>query len=107
MVLAMVIYIAFILLLIAAAILMLRGKAVWMISGYRSMPSEEKEQYDIQALCRFVAVVLFVFAGSVFFIMLGDLLFLSALSWVGTVVAILAAVFAIIYTNTSNHFRKS
>ena len=106
MLVAMLIYIAFIFLLIAAAVLILRGKAVWLISGYHSMPSEEKEQYDIRALCRFVAIVLFVFAGSVLFIMLGDLLLLPPFSWVGAAAGSAAAIFAIIYTNTSNHFRK-
>ena len=96
MLVAMLIYIAFIFLLIAAAVLILRGKAVWLISGYHSMPSEEKEQY-----------VLFVFAGSVLFIMLGDLLLLPPFSWVGAAAGSAAAIFAIIYTNTSNHFRKS
>ena len=86
MLVAMLIYIAFIFLLIAAA---------------------EKEQDDIRALCRFVAIVLFVFAGSVLFIMLGDLLLLPPFSWVGAAAGSAAAIFAIIYTNTSNHFRKS
>ena len=44
--------------LVALAVVLLRGKGGFLIAGYNTMPPKEQAKYDEKALCRFVGKIL-------------------------------------------------
>lgn len=94
------------LIFIGIGILLSQGKGAFLIAGYNTMPKEEQEKYDVRALCKFMGKMMFLFAFSMFFWILGDLYESSALFIVGLVIFLGVTVFMLIYMNTNNRFKK-
>ena len=47
-------------LFLVISVFLFMGKGAWLISGYNTMPKEERERYDTKKMCRAVGVVLVV-----------------------------------------------
>ena len=94
------------LLFIGLGALLLTGRGAFLIAGYNTLPKAEREKFDARALCRFVGKILLGIG------LLSPLLALGGLLdriWPGLVYAAAVAglcVFAAIYANTGNRFRK-
>ena len=84
----------------------LAGRGAWLIAGYNTMPKKERERYDERALCRFTGKLMFFCAACVG-LMGADSRWPGRGLWLaGTIWLVIGAVFAVIYTNTGDRFRK-
>lgn len=90
---------------VVLGILFINGKAAFLIAGYNTMSPQDKAQYDIAALSKFMGKIMFVTSASLAMIALGEMLSSTGLIIVGTVVLIAASLFAAVYANTSNRFK--
>ena len=97
---------AIVLLLVVLGIILSRGKGGCLIAGYNTMPPEEKAKYDEKALCRFMGKTMFFIAFCLVLITVGAAKNLSWLSEVGGFLTLIAAVFAVFWTNSGNRYRK-
>lgn len=95
-----------IIIFIGIGISLSQGKGAYLIAGYNTMPKEEKEKYDVLALCKFMGKMMFLFAFSMGFWLLGDIFESTALFIVGTVIFLAVTAFMLIYMNTNNRFKK-
>ena len=93
--------------LVGMAIPLLLCKGAWLIAGYNTMNQEEKTNWDGPALARFVGKILLAiglvtlpYGVGVFYFSLGWL------TWAYLAFTVGLSVFAVIYCNTGNRFRK-
>lgn len=92
-------------LLIIAGIFLWHGKGSWLIAGYNTLSEKEKKKYNKKALCRFMAVVVFLLAFSMGILLLAGYRNRSAGSeWFGLMNGVII-VFALIYANTGDRFK--
>lgn len=92
--------------MIILAVLLLSGKGAFFIAGYNTMSKEEKAKYDEKALCRFMGKILLPIGILTPAVALGGM---YGLDWIGGVYAAAVAalvVFALVYCNTGNRFKK-
>ena len=93
-------------LFILIGIMLSLGKWSFLISGFNTMSKEEKEQYDVMSLCKFMGKIMFVVAFSIALFILSDILMIPILLNIGVVIIISSVIFAIIYTNIGDRFEK-
>ncbi len=102
-----IIFILISLSLIGLSIPLLMGKGTGLIAGYNTMSPEEKKRYDGPALARFTGKILLVIGLATLPYGVGIFCFgLEWLTWVYLTVVIGLSVFAAIYCNTGNRFKK-
>lgn len=93
--------------LIGMAIPLLLGKGTWLIAGYNTMNQEEKTNWDGPALARFVGKILLAIGLVTLPYGVGVFYFsLQWLTWPYLAFTVGLSVFAVIYCNTGNRFRK-
>lgn len=84
----------------------MRGKGALLIAGYNTSSKREKAKYDEKALCRFMGKIMFSYVAC-FLIMATSDLFKSMIPlWSGLILFFCVTIFAVIYSNTGNRFRK-
>lgn len=90
----------------AMAIVLLTGRGAFLIAGYNTMPKKEKERYDSAALCKFFGKILLPIGLATPAIAVGVLCKKSwpVYAYVAFVLGMI--VFAIVYVNTANRFKK-
>ena len=93
-------------LFILIGIMLSLGKWSFLISGFNTMSKEEKEQYDVMSLCKFMGKIMFVVAFSIALFILSDILMIPILLNIGVVIIISSVIFAIIYANIGDRFEK-
>jgi len=89
-----------------ACIALLTGRGSFLLAGYNLKPKSEKEKYDAPAMCKFmgkIMVPISILVALTGIEALRDVLWLWVVT--GTIIVVLL-VFAIIYTNTGNRFKK-
>lgn len=87
-------------------IIFTQGKGAFLIAGYNTSSKEEKAKYDEKALCKFMGKVMFSFVVC-FLIMATSDIFNSMIPiWIGWALFLCITIFALIYSNTGNRFRK-
>ncbi len=102
-----IIFILISLSLIGLSIPLLMGKGTGLIAGYNTMSPEEKKRHDGPALARFTGKILLVIGLATLPYGVGIFCFgLEWLTWVYLTVVIGLSVFAAIYCNTGNRFKK-
>ena len=102
-----IIFILISLSLIGLSIPLLMGKGTGLIAGYNTLSPEEKKRYDGPALARFTGKILLVIGLATLPYGVGIFCFgLEWLTWVYLTVVIGLSVFAAIYCNTGNRFKK-
>ena len=84
----------------------MRGKGAFLIAGYNTSSKEEKAKYDEKALCRFMGKIMFSFAACFLIMATSDLLNVMVPLWTGLILFFCVAIFALIYSNTGNRFKK-
>ena len=93
--------------LIGLSVPLLMGKCAGLIAGYNTMTKEERESWDGPALARFTGKILLAVAALTLTLM--PVICVFDVLWL-TVVYILATVglgvFAAVWCNTGNRFRK-
>ena len=82
------------------------GKGSFLIAGLNTMSKEEKENYDVLSLCKFMGKFMFVIAFCISLLVLSDILMMKVLFNIGITLFNVSLVFVIIYANTGNRFEK-
>ena len=82
------------------------GKGSFLIAGLNTMSKEEKENYDVLSLCKFMGKFIFVIAFCISLLVLSDILMMKVLFNIGITLFNVSLVFVIIYANTGNRFEK-
>lgn len=90
---------------IALGFVLMRGKGAFLIAGYNPMPEDEKAKYDVIALCKFMGKMMFLFAFSMVFWVLSEILEQNWLFVVGIILFMGTMLFLLIYMNTNNRFQ--
>ena len=84
-------------------------KVTWLISGYNTASKQEKQQYDIDKLCKYMGNFIFILAG-IFFVMAILSVMISEYSdriiYIGTGVFVVFTVCGIVFLNTGNRVKK-
>ncbi|MDR3310108.1 MAG: DUF3784 domain-containing protein [Oscillospiraceae bacterium] len=94
------------LLLVSMGIVLLTGRGAFLIAGYNTMSKSEKAKYDAAALCRFMGKILLPIGLLTPSVALGAI---YGISWVPSAyiaATVALVVFAAVYANTGNRFRK-
>lgn len=94
------------LLLIIMAIVLLTGRGSSLIAGYNTMSKSEKENYDSRALCKFMGKILLPIGMLTPFLTLGSRLNITWFPFAYSALVLGIVVFAAIYANTGNRFKK-
>ena len=89
---------------IILGIVFLSGRGSSLIAGYNTMPKEKKGKYDAKALCKFTGVICMLIGILVFGLAIESIA--SWYTWFSTIAVIAILVFAVIYANTGNRFKK-
>lgn len=87
-------------------IVFFKGKGASLIAGYNTVSKYEKAKYDQTALCKFMGKIMFVLAACFVVMAVSDWTDIMALLWIGLGLVLAVAVFAAIYANTGNRFKK-
>ena len=82
------------------------GKGAFLIAGYNTMSDSKRAQYDEKALCKFMGKFMFGITASLLLMAISELVQSQLISIVGTVFMIVFVIFALIYMNTGNRFKK-
>lgn len=93
-------------LFIVMGIFLINGKGSFLIAGYNTMSPEEKEKYDIVALCKFMGKMMFALSFSMLFWVFSELYEINWLFIIGLVLFIVIVVIMLVYINTGNRFKK-
>lgn len=101
-----IVLIAIALMFLVFGLVFMRGKGAFLIAGYNTSSKEAKAKYDEKALCGFMGKIMFSFAACLLITAISDLINNMILQWTGIVLFFCIAVFALIYSNTGNRFRK-
>ena len=90
-----------ILLFLLLGILFFRGKGGFLIAGWNTMSPEERARYDEKAVFRNMSALMFSCAGCMVLLLLGEVLDLETLNWIGALLLIFCVVFFIVRVNTA------
>ncbi|WP_297637421.1 DUF3784 domain-containing protein [uncultured Clostridium sp.] len=93
-------------LFILLGIMLSLGKWSFLIAGFNTMSKEEKENYDVLALCKFMGKFMFVIVLCISLCVLSDILMMKILLSIGTTLISISVIFVVIYANTGNRFEK-
>lgn len=85
---------------------LISGRGADLIAGYNTAGKSEKEKYDNVALCKFIGKILLTIGVFLPVIAVGGIYNISWLPVVYGLMAVILAVFAVIYCNTNNRFKK-
>ncbi|VEF49887.1 Domain of uncharacterised function (DUF3784) [Bacillus freudenreichii] len=88
------------------AFILSKGKGAFLIAGYNTMSDREKAQYDEAALCKFMSKIMYGISLSILLWALSELLDNQALFVIGLIFFIVVILFAVVYSNTGNRFKR-
>ena len=91
-------------LLVIMGIVLLTGRGSFLLAGYNTMSKEKKAKYDAKALCKFMGKIITPI-GILFFGFLIEGIE-SWFTWVFLAVTLALTLFAVVYANTGNRFKK-
>lgn len=88
------------------AIILSKGKGAFLIAGYNTKSDSEKALYDEVALCKFMGKTMYGISFSIFLFALSEMLDKQVLFIIGLILILTIIIFALVYTNTGNRFKK-
>lgn len=92
--------------LIVLGIFFLKGRGANFIAGYNTMSPREKRRYDSKALCKFMGKIVLPIGLLIPLFALGEILDLVWITYTAIALILVVSLFAIIYANTKNRFKK-
>lgn len=93
-------------LFILLGIILSMGKGSFLITGFNTMSKEEKEEYDVVSLCKFMGKVMFIIAFCITLFLLSEIFKIKVIFYIGLILFFVVVIFTLIYTNTGNRFKK-
>ncbi|NLJ76382.1 MAG: DUF3784 domain-containing protein [Peptococcaceae bacterium] len=94
------------LVVVIIALVLLTGRGSFLIAGFNTLPEEEKEKFDRQALCRFMGKITLPIGVLMPLVAIGGILQVAWLSVLYALIVVSLTIFAIVYSNTGHRFRK-
>jgi len=101
-----IVYVVILIPMLVFAIVLSRGKGASLLAGYNTMSESKKETYDEVALCKFMGKIMYGISFSLLLIAFSEISGYSFLFVVGFVLLVFFIIFAGVYTNTKNRFKK-
>lgn len=101
-----IIYFIFMIPFLIFAIVLSKGKGSSLLAGYNTMSESKKVQYDAVPLCKFMGKVMYGVCFSILLLALSEVLNSGTLLLMGCLLLFGLVVFAMIYSNTGNRFKK-
>ena len=90
--------------IVVMGIVLLTGRGSFLIAGYNTKSRSEKAKYDAKALCKFTGKIVIPIGVLTFFIGIESIVHWFV--WVYLAVVSVLVIFAVVYANTGNKFRK-
>ncbi|PAQ13496.1 hypothetical protein CD798_15530 [Bacillaceae bacterium SAOS 7] len=88
------------------AIALSKGKGAFLLAGYNTMPEHKKEKYNEAELCQFMSKIMYGICLSLLLWALSELFNRQILFIIGLILFVSLIVFALVYANTGNRFKK-
>lgn len=101
-----IVYVVILIPMLVFAIVLSRGKGASLLAGYNTMSESKKEIYDEVALCKFMGKIMYGISFSLLLIAFSEISGYSFLFIVGFVLLVFFIIFAGVFTNTKNRFKK-
>lgn len=101
-----IVYVVILIPMLVFAIVLSRGKGASLLAGYNTMSESKKETYDEVALCKFMGKIMYGISFSLLLIAFSEISGYLFLFVVGFVLLVFFIIFAGVYTNTKNRFKK-
>ena len=101
-----IVYFVILVPLLVFAIVLSRGKGASLLAGYNTLSESKKEHYDEVALCQFMGKILYGICFSILLIAGSELFGYHFLFTLGVLLLFFLIVFAIVYSNTNDRFKK-
>lgn len=101
-----IVYVVILIPMLVFAIVLSRGKGASLLAGYNTMSESKKESYDEVALCKFMGKIMYGISFSLLLIAFSEISGYSFLFIVGFVLLVFFIIFAGVYTNTKDRFKK-
>ena len=92
-------------LLIIMGIFLLTGRGSLLLAGYNTMSKKRKAEYNAESMCKFAGKIILPIG--VLTCLIGIESIIEWYAWVYTAVVVGLCVFAIVYSNTKNRFKKN
>lgn len=89
------------------AMILSKGKGAFLLAGYNTMSESEKAQYNEVALCKFMGKIMYGVSFCILLFAISDIVENQVLFIITLVLLISIIIFALIYTNTKNRFKKN
>ena len=93
--------------MVSLGIMFSLGKGSSLIPGFNTLPEEDKEKYDVVALCKFMGKMMFALSFSVVLWLISQVYELDWLFYFGLALFIGIIIYLLIYINTGNRFKKT
>src|SRR5699024_12873157 len=97
MIASIVMYTFIILLMVLLGIMFSLGKGSSLIAGFNTLSEEEKEKYDVAALCKFMGKMMFAFTFCVVLWLISHIYDIEWLFYIGFALFISLVVFLLVY----------
>lgn len=94
------------LIFVCLAIIFLFGKGAFLIAGYNTLPKNKKDRFDEKKLLRFIGLITLIIGLLTPLVAIGGIYKLSWLIWLYVIVVVGLSIFAIVYSNTKDRFKK-
>lgn len=95
-----------ILLLVLLGIIFSLGRGSGLIAGFNTMAEEEKNKYDVIALCKFMGKAMFAVSFSMLLCLIGMIYESDPLLYLEIALAIAISLLSAIYSNVGSRFKK-
>lgn len=102
----MIIVMFIILLFLIIGTIFIRGKGAALIAGYNTMSEEEKATYDEVKLTKFMGKMMYLLSLWMLFWVASEFFDNNSLLIIGFVLFVGTVLFAVIYVNSSEKFKK-
>ncbi|MFL0200363.1 DUF3784 domain-containing protein [Exiguobacterium acetylicum] len=101
-----IVYFVILVPLLVFAIVLSKGKGASLLAGYNTLSESKKQDYDEVALCQFMGKIMYGVCFSILLIAGSELFGYHSLFTLGVLLLFFLIVFAIVYSNTNDRFKK-
>jgi Domain of unknown function (DUF3784) len=103
---AIFVFVFTLVLMVSLGIVFSLGKGSSLIAGFNTLPEEEKEKYEVVALCKFMGKMMFALSFCVVLWLISVVYEINWLLYFGIALSIGITIFILLYVNTGNRFKK-
>jgi len=101
-----IVYFVILIPLLVFAIVLSKGKGVSLLAGYNTLSESKKQDYDEVALCQFMGKIMYGVCFGILLIAGSELFGYHSLFSLGVMLLFFLIVFAVVYSNTNDRFKK-